>query len=363
MKYIDEFRNAKLVNRVAEKIKARSPGWDISIMEVCGSHTHSFYRFGLAKLLPQNIRFISGPGCPVCVSAQGYIDNAVRFAQDKNTIILTFGDMLRLPGTRSSLELERAHGGSVQVVYSALEAIGVAQENPGRKVVFLAVGFETTAPTIALTILRAKKENIRNLFFYPALKLIPAALDYLARDKRLCISGFLLPGHVSAIIGTKPYAFIPKRYKIGCCFAGFEPLYMLEGIYLLGEQIVKQKPRLQNQYSRVVKNKGNPRAQRLISRVFKASAAHWRGLGLIPASGLELKKEFSPFDARAMRGFRKEDNPFSPADKRCRCSEVIKGLIGPQECPLFRKACTPQNPYGPCMISNEGACNAYYRYC
>ncbi len=362
MKYIDEFRNAKLVRRVAQRISLCAPEDKLRIMEVCGSHTHSFYRFGLAKLLPQNIEFISGPGCPVCVSAPAYIDNAIRFAQDENTIVLTFGDMLRLPGEKSSLESERAEGAFVLVVYSVLEAIRLAKENPDKRVIFLAVGFETTAPTIALAVIRAKKENIRNLFFYSSLKLIPPALEYLARDKKLDISGFLLPGHVSAIIGTKPYEFIPKRYKIGCCVSGFEPLDMLEGIYLLIEQVVKRNPKVQNQYSRVVKKGGNLRAKKLISQVFKVSAANWRGLGRIPASGLELQEEFLRFDARRLGDCGREGNVISRPQERCRCADVIRGLVGPAQCVLFRKTCNPEHPYGPCMISSEGACNAYYKY-
>jgi hydrogenase expression/formation protein HypD len=278
MKYIDEFRNKKLAVKISRKIRSFAPAEEVKIMEVCGSHTQSFCRFGLDKLLPESIKFISGPGCPVCVSDQGYIDAALRLAQDKNNIIVTFADMLRVPGRDSTLEKERAKGACVQAVYSALEAITVARENPEKKVIFLAVGFETTIPTIGLTLLQAKKERLNNLFFYCAFKLIPPALEYLARQAELDISGFLLPGHVSAVIVTKPYAFIPKKYKIACCVAGFEPLDMLEGIYLLVQQINRGRPKVENQYRRAVKKQGNLRAKKIISSVFKPVDADWRGL-------------------------------------------------------------------------------------
>jgi len=230
VKYVDEFRNLKLIQRIAVKIKSVPLHGQVNIMEVCGTHTHNFRRFGLDKLLPAGINLISGPGCPVCVSAQEYIDRVIAYSQQKDTLILSFGDMLGVPGTESSLEKERAKGAQVQVAYSALDALVIAAANPRKKVIFLAVGFETTAPTIALTILKAKKEKVPNLFFLSALKLIPPAMQYLLQDERLKLSGFLCPGHVSVIIGSKPYAFIPQKYGISCCVTGFEPLDILEGI-------------------------------------------------------------------------------------------------------------------------------------
>jgi len=361
MRYLDEFRNKILVKRIAEKIKKIMPSKEIRIMEVCGTHTQSFFKFGLDKILPSNLKLISGPGCPVCVSSQEYIDQAILYAQLKDTCIVTFGDMLRVPGTTSSLEKERAKGANIKIAYSPLDALKFALENPNLKVIFLAVGFETTAPAIALSILRAKKEKIKNLFFFSSLKLIPAALKYLGEDKDLKISGFLCPGHVSTIIGTKPYEFIPKRYKISCCIAGFEPLDILEGIYLLLQQIVNQKPKVTNQYIRVVKPQGNPKAQKLIFRVFKITSSYWRGLGLMPESGLKIKEEFSCFDAECMLKI-KQKRIKKVIKKLCRCAEVLKGIISPLECPLFSKICSPQNPQGPCMVSSEGACNAYFRY-
>ncbi len=362
MKYIDEFRNQNLIRKVSQGIKEIMPEGNRNIMEVCGTHTQNFFRFGLIKLIPQRLSLISGPGCPVCVSSQGYIDKAIAYAKDKNIIILTFGDMLRVPGTSSTLEIERAKGANVAVVYSPLDTLKVARDNPKKKIIFLAVGFETTAPTIALSVLSAKKEKLKNLFFFSSLKTMPPVMDYLVRDPKLNIHGFLCPGHVSAIIGTKPYAFIPKKYKIGCCIAGFEPLDILEGLYILIRQIKENKPVVANQYVRVVKNEGNPKAKKIISQVFAACDIPWRGLGVIPKSGLRLKKEFSGFDAERMFSVSIKPGKEGPNNKKCRCAEVLKGLITPKDCPLFKKACSPDNPYGPCMVSIEGACNAYYKY-
>lgn len=361
MKYVDEFRNPKLVEKIAAKITEINPGDRINIMEVCGTHTQNFYRFGLNELLPGNIRLISGPGCPVCVSPQSYIDSAIELAKGKNIIIATFGDMLRIPGTNSSLEKERAKFGNVQVVYSPLDALAIAKNNPDKQVVFLAVGFETTAPTIALTILSAKKEKLKNLLFFSSLKLIPAAMRYLLADKRLKISAFLCPGHVSAIIGTQDYEFIPKKYKIPCCVAGFEPVDILEGICIILEQLIANKPYVANQYTRIVTKTGNTRAKKIIKRVFKVNDSDWRGFGIMPDSGLELGKAFAAFDAK--RVFSLGVKPAKvKVSSRCRCADVLKGIISPSECVLFAKICNPDNPIGPCMVSSEGACNAYYRY-
>jgi hydrogenase expression/formation protein HypD len=363
MKYVDEFRNKNLVQKAAENIRAIAPEKNINIMEVCGTHTQSFFRFGLDKMLPSQLRLIAGPGCPVCVSSQKYIDDAIKLASHKDAIVLTFGDMLRIPGTRSTLEKEKAKFGNVRVVYSAFDSLKVARLNLDKKIVFLAVGFETTAPTIALTILAAKKQNLKNLFFYSSLKLIPPAMRHLLQDRRLNLDGFLCPGHVSAIIGTKSYEFIPKRYKIGCCVAGFEPLDILEGLYLLLQQIVKNKPAVENQYARVVTKQGNPKAQKVIEQVFEISDSHWRGFGNIPKSGLKIRNEFSEFDAQKLFRLDSELRAQSLELKtKCRCADVLKGLISPPECPLFLRACTPDNPVGPCMVSSEGACNAYYKY-
>lgn len=361
MKYIDEFRNQRLIREVADKIGEISPQWPLNIMEVCGTHTQSFRRFGLGKLLPENLRFIAGPGCPVCVSSQEYIDRAIELAGQKDTIILTFGDMLRVPGTVSTLEKKRADGASVQVVYSPLDSLLIAKNSPAKKIVFLAVGFETTTPTIALTILLAKKEKLRNLFFFTSLKLMIPAMRYLLEDERLKLQGFLCPGHVSAIIGTNPYEFIPKRYKVGCCVSGFEPLDIIEGVYLLVRQIAANRPQVENQYSRVVKRNGNPKAREIVSKVFREADNSWRGMGLLSNSGLKIRKEYVDFDAEEAFPLKRVTHSKQPKAP-CKCADVLKGLILPPDCPLFLKVCSPDNPIGPCMVSSEGACNAYYKY-
>jgi hydrogenase expression/formation protein HypD len=362
MRYIDEFRNQNRVKKIVRKIKSIAPQQNLNFMEVCGTHTHNFLRFGLDKLLPLQINLVSGPGCPVCVSSQEYIDKAITYSKSKNTILVTFGDMFCVPGSQSTLEKERAAGADIRIIYSSLDAISIAKKNPAKKVLFLAVGFETTAPTIALTLICAKEEKIKNLYFFSALKLIPAAMHYLVCDRDLKLHGFLCPGHVSAIIGYQPYGFIPKKYKIGCCVTGFEPLDILEGIYLLLKQIIEKKPSVANQYIRVVAREGNPRAQNIISQVFRVDDAIWRGLGRIPRSGLKLKDKFSQFDAEKNFPISQPRPRIFDQQQKCRCSDVLKGLISPLVCPLFSRVCTPSNPVGVCMVSLEGACNAYYKY-
>ena len=361
MKYSDEYRDKKLAEHISRSIKDIMPSTGIMFMEVCGTHTQNFLRFGLDKLIPPNLDLISGPGCPVCVSTQQYIDQAISYARMKDMIILTFGDMLKVPGSSSSLEKENAQGADVRILYSPFDSLRVARENPKKKVILLAVGFETTAPTIALTLIAAKKEKIKNLFFFSALKLIPAAMAHLLADKKLNIHGFLCPGHVSAIIGTRPYDFIPDKFKIGCCIAGFEPLDILQGLYFLLKQVKDHKPAVKNQYLRVVKAQGNPEAKKIMEKVFQEEDSCWRGLGMIPQSGLKIRNGFSQFDAA--RVFRTKNAAHQARGKtQCRCADVLKGLISPEVCPLFGEACRPDNPYGPCMVSSEGTCNAYYRY-
>ncbi|RJP29466.1 MAG: hydrogenase formation protein HypD [Candidatus Omnitrophota bacterium] len=363
MKYVDEFRNKILVEKIASGIKALNIDAKVNLMEVCGTHTQSFARFGLNKFLPENIRLIPGPGCPVCVSSPQYIDRAISLAKDKNNIIVTFGDMLRVPGSVSSLEKERMRFGNVIAVYSPLDALRIAKADSAKKIFFLAVGFETTAPTIAITAMLAKKEKINNIFFLSSLKLMPPAMRFLLKDKRLNIDGFLCPGHVSSIIGLKPYEFIPRKHKIGCCVAGFEPTDILEGILMLCRQIADNKPRVDNQYSRVVKNNGNPKARKIIHNVFETCDAQWRGLGVITNSGLKLRKKYSGLDAESIMHFERR-TVFHPEEfaKGCKCGQVLKGLIMPKDCPLFYVKCKPDSPIGPCMVSSEGACNAYFRY-
>lgn len=362
MKYIDEFRNPYLIKKCAKAIKSIAPSYKINIMEVCGTHTQNFYRFGLDELMPDSLSLIAGPGCPVCVSPQGYIDAAIKLIQKKNVIVVSFGDMLRTPGSRSTLEKERAKFGNVQVAYSALDSLRLAELNPDKHVVFLGVGFETTAPTVALSIILARQKRIKNLSFLTSLKLIPPVLSGLIKDKKLNISAFLCPGHVSAIIGTKSYEFIPSKFKASCCVAGFEPLDMLEGIHFLLLQILSNRPSVTNQYSRVVTKNGNLKAQKIMRRAFKISDANWRGIGLVKKSGLKINEEFSEFDAENKFSLKKIMQEDKRMISQCRCADVLKGLILPKDCKLFGKACIPDNPQGPCMISSEGTCSAYYKY-
>mgnify|MGYP001500433356 CR=1 FL=1 len=361
MKYVDEFRNKNKIQKLGRMIREIAPSRDINLMEVCGTHTQSFFRFGLDKILPPQIKLIAGPGCPVCVSTQGFIDSAIALAGTKDMVILSFGDMLRVPGTSSTLEKERARSGNIRVVYSPLDCLSIARLNPRKRIVFLAVGFETTASTIAFAISQAKKEKLKNLFFLSSLKLIPPAMEYLVRDKRLRLDGFLCPGHVSVIIGTKAYEFLVKKYGIGCCVAGFEPSDILEGIYALLRQIASKKPGLDNQYERAVTFSGNRKALDMMKWVFKVEDASWRGLGSIPKSGLALREEFSGLDAVKEFSLKIKDRS-AGRSLGCRCGDVLKGLISPKACPLFAKICSPDNPVGPCMVSSEGACYAHYKY-
>ena len=359
MRYVDEFRNPRDILKVAAKIEGIAPRRKINIMEVCGTHTQNFHRFGLNKLLPKSINFISGPGCPVCVSPQGYIDAAIALSRRKDVIIITFGDMLRVPGTGSCLEKERAKGARVRIVYSPLESLNLARDNPDKKLVFLAVGFETTAPAIALSIIAAKDTGVRNLYFLTSLKLVLPVMRHLLSDKKLNVDAFLSPGHVSAIIGTEGYGFVAEKYKAPCCIAGFEPLDIMEGIYLILRQLKDNKTKVDNQYARVVAKRGNLKAQKIIRRVFKNSNAIWRGFGRIPLSGLKIRDEFSGFDAKRVFNLKTAGKD---APSKCRCAQILKGLIRAQDCPLFLKSCTPDNPVGPCMVSSEGACNAHFKY-
>lgn len=362
MRYIDEFRDKNLIRSLAQRINQVMPQQPINLMEVCGTHTMSFHRFGLKRLLPSHLRLVSGPGCPVCVSDENYIDKAVAYSKIKDVIIVTFADMLRVPGSRSSLEKQRARGSDVRIVYSAWDTLRIACDNPKKTVIFLSVGFETTAPTIALSLQEARRKNLKNLLFFSSLKLIPAAMDYLLKDKRLNIQGFLCPGHVSTIIGVKSYEFIPKKYGIACCIAGFEPLDIMQGIYVLLRQIRQDRPEVINQYMRLVKRQGNKKAQAVIKKAFKITDTKWRGIGCVPKSGLKLKNEFFRFDVEKVMPLKLRGELKDKRLKLCRCGDVLKGIIQPLECPLFAKSCKPQSPQGPCMVSSEGTCHAYYKY-
>jgi len=359
MRYIDEFRDKKIIQRLITKIKDLGISEPINIMNVCGTHTVNFFKFGLNTLIPENIKVISGPGCPVCVSEEDFIDKAVAYSELKDIIIVSFGDLLKVRGTTSSLKDKRSQGKDIRVVYSSLDTLEIAINNPKKRVLFLGVGFETTAPTIGLTIKEAKKRKIKNLFFLLSLKRIPPVMEYLLNDKEIKIQGFLCPGHVSTIIGTKPYEEIVERYKLPCCVAGFEPLDILEAIYILLREILEKKPSVYNQYQRVVKKMGNPKALRIINEIFKIGPSCWRGMGKVENSGFILKDRYIDFDIERIIPLRlKKEHK----KNLCLCGEVLKGKVEPLQCPLYAKVCSPLNPYGPCMVSQEGACYAYYRY-
>jgi hydrogenase expression/formation protein HypD len=357
MKFIDEFRDKGIAEGLIQRIHKTSTR-PIQLMEVCGTHTVSIFRYGIRSLLPAHIRLLSGPGCPVCVTPNNDIDLAIALSRQKDVIIVTFGDMMRVPGSTSSLQKEKAEGRDIRIVYSSLEALKIAKESPGKKVVFLAIGFETTSPTIAVALIRTKEEKIRNLFFLNSQKRVPPALRALLQSKQLRIDGFILPGHVSTIIGTKPYQFISKEFGRPAVITGFEPLDILQGISMLIEQIEANRAQVEIQYRRVVHDEGNPIALSKIYEVFEEDEGNWRGIGLIPNSGYRFKKSYNEMD---VRNFDVEVEP-SKEHPECLCGEVLQGIKTPLECRLFKAVCHPENPIGPCMVSIEGTCHTYFKF-
>lgn len=342
----------------AIKRLAAALGRRIRIMEVCGTHTHTIARNGLRTLMPPNVELVSGPGCPVCVTAQRDIERMLILAQKSKVTVCTFGDMMRVPGVTSNLERERSVGADVRVVYSATDALRLAQTLPDRQVVLLAVGFETTAPGVAAVVRRADSAGVSNFSIYPAHKrIVPAIEAVLAGDAR--VDGLLTPGHVSVIIGAEPYEAPALRFGVPCVATGFEPRDVLEGIATVLGHVAEGRAGSFVQYRRAIRPMGNRVAQRTLMHVFDVADAEWRGLGAIPDSGLVLKPRFQPFDA-AVR-FDLPDVPPCPVPG-CRCGDVLKGLIHPPECALFRNHCTPRRPIGPCMVSSEGSCAAWYTY-
>ena len=358
MKYLDEFRDAKLAAALLDRIHSR-PASPVTFMEVCGTHTVAIFRHGIRQLLPANITLVSGPGCPVCVTANRDIDSAIALARLPGTILTTFGDMMRVPGSSSSLQQARAAGGDVRIVYSTLDALQVAQDNPSRSVVFFGVGFETTAPTIACSILEAQRLGLQNFFVYSVHKVMPPPMRALVSSGDLHLDGFLCPGHVSTIIGAEPYRFIARDFGIPCVIAGFEPLDILQAIDML--LVMKQEGRaeVEIQYRRVVRPEGNPVALEQMNRVFEPADSEWRGLGTIPQSGLAVRAEYSSYDAA--RVFQVDPGP-TREHHGCRCGEVLRGAMTPPECPLYGSVCSPETPVGPCMVSSEGTCSSWYQF-
>lgn len=357
MKFVDEFRNKEIAEGLIQRIKKTSSR-PIQLMEVCGTHTVSIFRYGIRGLLPDHIKLISGPGCPVCVTPNNDIDLAIALCRQKDVILTTFGDMLKVPGSTSSLQKEKAEGKDIRIIYSSLEALKIAKENPEKKVIFFAIGFETTSPTIAVAILQTRELAISNLFFLNSQKRIPPALYALLQSKQVRIDGLILPGHVSAILGVRPYQFIPEEFSMPAVITGFEPLDILQGISMLVRQIEKNRPEIEIQYRRIVKEEGNPIARAKIDEVFEKDDGNWRGIGAIPESGYRFREPFRQMDARE---FKVEVEP-SREHPECLCGQVLQGVKIPPECRLFKKVCHPENPIGPCMVSIEGTCHTYFKF-
>ncbi len=357
MKYFDEYRDKRLCQSIIERMKELTTE-DINIMEVCGTHTMSIFRSGIKDLLPENIHLISGPGCPVCVTPISDINHMIALARMDRAIIATFGDMINVPGSSSSLKREKADGADVRVIYSPLQALEIAREFPQRQIILVGIGFETTIPLLASIVLEAKKKAITNFYLLSLTKLMPPIIRALLQSQEVKIDGMLCPGHVSTIIGAKPYQFIPDCYHIACVIAGFEPIDILIAIYHLILQKIKGIPQVENKYRRAVREEGNLIALNLITQVFSTVDSEWRGIGIVADSGLDLKSEYSDLNARNFLvkvETTKENN-------QCRCGDVLRGVATPLQCPLFQKLCTPEHPVGACMVSSEGVCAAYYKY-
>ena len=354
----DAFRNPAIVQELKEKIWAASKR-PIKIMEFCGTHTHAIHRFGIRQLLPPTIEMFSGPGCPVCVTDTVDIDHAIALSRIPDVIVATFGDLLRVPGTRESLLSSRASGARVEMVYSPLDALKIASDNPLCRVVFLGIGFETTAPAVAASIAEAASSGLDNYSVLSMHKLTPPAMRAIVDSHEIALDGILCPGHVSIVTGWKTWRFLPDSLHIPAAVAGFEPVDILWGIAEIVRQCEEGKPRVANTYPRSVTPIGNVAAREMMERVFEAGPASWRGLGAIPGSGMNIRDEYGLHDARRLFDV---EVPESAAPEGCHCGDVIRGIFRPDGCPLFRCVCTPAHPVGPCMVSSEGSCAAYYLY-
>ena len=358
MKYLSEFRDPELVKEHLDQIKKTvTRPW--KIMEVCGGQTHSLVKNGLLNLLPDEIQMVHGPGCPVCVTPLNLIDKALYLAEEKNVILCSFGDMLRVPGSKKSLLEAKASGADVRILYSPLEAVKLAQQNPDREVVFFAVGFETTAPANALSVLHAHKLGVTNYSILTSHVLVPPAIEAVMDDEESSIQAFLAAGHVCTIMGIQEYEPIVNKYQIPIVVTGFEPVDLLQGILKVVEQLESGASKLENQYSRVVRPEGNPQAIKIIHEVFNIKDREWRGIGTIPESGYELKPTYAQYDANIKFDVNIEEVSES---EDCIAGQILKGIKKPNECPQFGKKCKPEFPLGAPMVSSEGACAAYYHF-
>ena len=360
MKYVDEYRDPALAQRIAEEIAKLATSRTLKLMEVCGGHTHTIYKHGIEDILPPGIDLVHGPGCPVCVLPMGRIDDAIAIARMDGVIFTTFGDMMRVPGSKGSLLDARANGADVRFVYSPLDALKLARQNPDRQVVFFAIGFETTAPSTAVTLLRAKAEGLKNFAIFCNHVTIIPAMKAILDSPDLRLDGFVGPGHVSMVIGMRPYSFIAREHHKPVVIAGFEPLDIIQSVYMITKQISEGRAEIENQYARVVRPEGNVKALQAMAATMELRPFfEWRGLGFITHSALKLRPEFAAWDAE----LRYEVPGLRVADpKACQCGEVLKGVIKPWECKVFGTACTPETPIGTCMVSPEGACAAYFNY-
>jgi hydrogenase expression/formation protein HypD len=361
VRFVDEYRDPVAARRVLSSIvELADPERHYKFMEVCGGHTHTIYRHGIEHVLPQNVELVHGPGCPVCVIPMGRIDDAIAVAETPGVIFTSFGDMMRVPGGNGTLLEAKARGADVRFVYSPLDALKIAVENPDRDVVFFAVGFETTAPSTAVTLVKARDDAVMNFSVFSNHVTIVPPIKAILDSPDLRLDGFLGPGHVSTVVGNHPYRFVTQDYGKPLVTAGFEPLDILQAIAMLLLQLKEGRCEVENQYTRIVRDEGNPRALQFLAEVFELRPHfEWRGLGFIAQSALKLRDEFAPWDAElrfAVPGVRVAD------PKACQCGEVLKGVIKPWECKVFGTACTPETPIGTCMVSSEGACAAYYNF-
>jgi hydrogenase expression/formation protein HypD len=357
MKFTEDFRNEGLVNKLLAQIRRISKR-PIRIMEVCGGHTMAIRKYGIHDLLPPTIDLLSGPGCPVCVTDQHFIDLAISYAKQPHNILLIYGDLLRVPGSYSSLDHEKAKGADIRIIYSTIQALEVARYNPDKKIIFVAIGFETTVPGTALAILQAFGENLKNFYIISAHKTMPEAMESLI-EEGIPIDGYIGPGHVSSITGSKIFMPLAEKYHIPVVISGFEPVDILQSVMMVSSMIEEGRSGVEIQYKRLVSVEGNRKAQKLVQEVFEPCTLKWRGMGEIPGSGLRLRKKYQNHDAVIQIPV-KVTSGAEP--KGCICGQILKGMKKPVDCALFGKKCTPSNPVGACMVSTEGACQAYFNY-
>ena len=358
MKHLDEYRDLELVKPLLAELQ-QAVTKPLRIMEVCGSHTMAIFRNGLRSILPEGMELVSGPGCPVCVTSAPHMDAFIAMADLPGVRVAIFGDLFRVPGTSGSLANASSRGAKVDVVYSPMDALEIAKNNPQELVVFLGVGFETTTPTIAATIMAAKVQQVKNFVVFSTQKTMPPPLIALLDDPDLKIDGLLCPGHVSSIIGAKAYEPLAEKYKLACVVAGFETADLVKGLISLARQVAEDDIKVENIYPRVVSWEGNARAQHMVDEIFEPCDMEWRGLGVIPGSGLKIREKYSEFDAEQRLEI---ELPEAEEAKGCMCGQILKGISTPIECPLFNTRCTPATPIGPCMVSSEGTCAAYHKY-